>query len=133
MSSYLNIYLKDKETKKNRLLCSFSRVSALYQAFNENLSITSDDDGEQYTTLSLVAFDEVLSSLQADQERLIRHLFELEKYAKDNVELIDEILSDKECLERTFTVIGAMQLLRDILEDCDSECSSFIAMYANID
>lgn len=135
MSSYLNIYLKDKESDKNKLLCSFSRSSGIYRAFDESINITFIGSGEeeQYTNLSLDDFNMVLSSLREDREKFAKRLTEVERYAKDNAELIDEILSTKECIEETTTVITEIEFLKDILNNCLDGCNSFTAVCANID
>lgn len=134
MSSYLNIYLRDKETKKNRLLASYSSSSDIYQAFNENMTIVcpNSEEEEKFTKVELADFGSVISSLKEEVNNMSKRLAETEKYASGNTELIDDILSYKEFIEQTTSAIAEIQFLKGILYDSVHGYTSFDAMYINI-
>jgi len=133
MSSYLNIYLKDKDTKKDRLLISYSRNTDLYQALWENLHIVHADEDNQLTELKDEDFDKVIDKLMDYKQKTLVRLHENEKYAKDNPDLIEEILSSKEFIEELCSTIAEVRMLARIQSSCVIGCSSFDSMSANIE
>lgn len=138
MSSYLNIYLvpkrKDKkETKQHLLLSSYSRNNDVYEVFYENIHpIFSGGEEDKYTTLTLVNIQEVLDdlnkSIQSTQERLDLY----DKYAKDNQDYIQDILSTREIIQDYQSTYNIVCVLKDIIDNTVNGYNDFEAVCCNI-
>ena len=135
MSSYLTIYIvpkrkSDKEEKKYIPLTAYSRSSEMYQYFDENIHPAFIGNSEEvpYTTLTSESIMEVLNDFNNDINKAQTRLTEYEKYAKDNPEYIDEIISMKEYIQDlqywrdkvSFIedIIGDMSIYKEIEEVC---------------
>lgn len=103
MSSYLSFYIVPKrksqeEPKKHILLFSFSRNSDIYRYFDENVRITWIGNNEEtpYTTLTMDDIHRVHEAIRSDMDSSQRRLAEFEKYAAQNSDYINDIISLKE-------------------------------------
>ena len=135
MSSYLTIYIvpkrkSDKEDKKHIPLAAYSRSSEMYQYFDENIHpvFIGNSDEIPYTTLTSESIASVLSDFNEAIHKAQNRLTEYEKYAKDNPEYINEIISMKEYIKdlqywrdkASFIedIIGDMNIYKEIEEVC---------------
>lgn len=132
MSSYLNIYLKDKKSKENKHLVSFSRNHPICQAFDETLNIIYADTDDKFTEVSSTDVSSVIDTLTEDREKFSKRLAETEKYAKDNSDLINEILSLKEYIDEQTSTINQIEFLLNIADDIEDGYSDFEALLMNI-
>lgn len=137
MSSYLNIYLvperKDKKEKKQYLLLSsYSRSSDIYEAFYENINPIYSGNEDKYTTLTKVniqvILDDLNKSIKSTQERL--NLYD--KYAKENPDYIQEIMSTREILQDYQSTYNIIEVLKDILDNIVDGYNDFEEMCCNI-
>lgn len=137
MSSYLNIYLvperKDKKEKKQYLLLSsYSRSSDIYEAFYENINPIYSGNEDKYTTLTKVNIQVILDDLnkfiKSTQERL--NLYD--KYAKENPDYIQEIMSTREILQDYQSTYNIIEVLKDILDNIVDKYNDFEEMCCNI-
>ena len=103
MSSYLSFYIVPKrksqeEPKKHILLLSFSRNSDIYRYFDDTVSIVWIGNSEviPYTTLSSDDRHSVHEAIRSDMDSSQKRLAEFEKYAAQNSDYINDIISLKE-------------------------------------
>ena len=103
MSSYLSFYIVPKrksqeEPKKHILLLSFSRNSDIYRYFDDTVSIVWIGNSEvtPYTTLSSDDIYRVHEAIRSDMDSSQKRLAEFEKYAAQNSDYINDIISLKE-------------------------------------
>ena len=103
MSSYLSFYIVPKrksqeEPKKHILLLSFSRTSDIYRYFDDTVNIIWVGNSEviPYTTLSSDDIHRVHEAIRSDMDSSQRRLAEFEKYAAQNSDYINDIISLKE-------------------------------------
>lgn len=130
--SSLNLYLKDKETHENKQFTSFSRNHPIYQAFWEHLSIPYACNGDQFTDISSADIDIVTSALKEDKDRFCKRLAETEKYAQDNTDLINDILSYKEGIEELDGTIAQLDFLATVVTGIEHGYTDFETLTANI-
>ena len=126
MSSYLSFYIvpkrkSDKEPKKHIILATYSGSSDIYQYFDENVHpvFIGNSDEVLYTTLTSENIRNVLSDFNEDIHKAQIRLTEYEKYAKDNLEYIEEILSIKKYIEDLQYWRGKISFIEDIIGDMD--------------
>lgn len=149
MSSYLNIYLVPKKTEKvckeendsevwveeplsegkPLLLCSYTRSSAIYEAFNEGMYIDY--------VLKIVTKDNLRSikaMVESNYNKLKkRHDLDFEILSKIyNSELKEELSEIKEEMDDLEDVSRFTTFLMDILEDIEINCNSFTKVCVNI-
>lgn len=133
MSSYLNIYLvpkrkEEKEEKKYLLLMSYSRNSDIYQFFQENINPRYTG----YTSLSpdnmQLIIDDLENEIESSKERLELY----DKYARDNPDYIQEILSTREILNDYRSTLDTVNAIKDIVENIEDGYSDFEEVCCNI-
>lgn len=135
MSSYLSFYIVPKrksqeEPKKHILLLSFSRNSDIYRYFDENVRITWIGNNEEtlYTILTMEDIHRVIEDISSDIDSSQRRLTEFEKYATQNTDYVNEIISLKEYIselqyakhqtEFIGLILDEMEFYKDIEEVC---------------
>lgn len=135
MSSYLSFYIVPKrksqeEPKKHILLLSFSRNSDIYRYFDENVRITWIGNNEEslYTSLTIEDIHRVIEDISSDIDSSQRRLTEFEKYAAQNADYVNEIISLKEYIselqyakhqtEFIGLILDEMEFYKDIEEVC---------------
>ena len=103
MSSYLSFYIvpkrkSQKEPKKHILLLSFSRNSDIYRYFDDTVSIVwiGNSEVSPYTSLSADDIHRVHEGILSDMDSSQKRLAEFEKYAAQNSDYINDIISLKE-------------------------------------
>lgn len=126
MSSYLSIYIvpkrKSKEEKKQHIvLATYSRSTDIYSYFDENIhpAFIGSNEETPYTTLTKENVGEVLQDFGNDISKSKTRLTEYEKYAKDNPEYIDDIISLKEYIQDLQYWKDKISFIMDILDDMD--------------
>lgn len=149
MSSYLNIYLEPKKTEKvckeengsevwveeplsegkPLLLCSYTRSSPIYKAFNEGMYVDS--------TPKIVTKDNLRSvkaMVELNYNKLKkRHDLDFEILSKVyNSELKEELFEIKEEMDELEEASRFVTFLMDILEDIEINCNSFTKVYVSI-
>lgn len=134
MSSYLTFYAVPKvEGIKPIALISYSRNTEIYQYFNDNLVIAyMGMEDCQYTELTSDKVRIVLDDVIRDISRTEKRIFEYEKYAAGNSEIINEILSLKEYLETLYYCRSRVEFIQEIVEDIRFN-DELKAIYCNVD
>lgn len=134
MSSYLTFYAVPKaEGIKPIALISYSRNTEIYQYFNDNLVIAyMGMEDCQYTELTSDKVRIVLDDVIRDISRTEKRIFEYEKYAAGNSEIINEILSLKEYLETLYYCRSRIEFIQEIVEDIRFN-DELKAIYCNVD
>lgn len=133
MSSYLSVYLHDKKSGENKYLTCYSRNSSIYQALSENIDIAfCGEDDEKFTTVNYGDIDGVIDNLKEDREKAQRRLTETERYAKDNADLIDDIISYKEYIADINSSIDQLSVFSHIIYDICEGGGDFDAVLMNI-
>ena len=148
MSSYLTFYGIKKEKKMENQeksgdttdvkeeyidIVSFSRNDDLYRYFDENMNIAFCYEGVSYTPITTRDVDKVIDDIKNDISHSEKRLFEYEKHAGENTDLIHEILSVKEYLEDLYRVLHYTEFVGHIVYDASLEYGSgFSGIVANI-
>lgn len=137
MSNYLNIYLipkrKDKKEKKQYLLLnSYSRNSDVYEAFYENMHLVFSWDRDKYTTITLVDIKNIQEDLNKSIHNTQKRLTEYKKYAHNNPEYIEDILSMKEVLEDYQNTYNIVYSIGDIVQETVNGYNDFEEICCNI-
>ncbi len=133
MSSYLNIYLLPKEQEKKLLLTNISRNSGVYQAFNE-YGVAYAGNEEKYTRVTPEMMMSIKRDVKEDIDRVNKRLTEFEKHAAGNIDIINDILSEKEYLEELQDTYSELCWISDIVHDLENfDWLEFEGMYVNID
>ena len=122
MSSYLSFYIvpkrkTQKESKKYIIIASYSRSTELYQYFDEHVHPAYCSSDIRYTPLSSEDVSSVLADFNDDISKAQARLTEYEKYAKDNPEYIDEIISTKEYIQDLQYWRDKASFIEDMLSD----------------
>lgn len=143
MSSYLNLYLVPKESKKPLLLDQYSRSSSIYQEFNSTLSPIYIGNGEdyQYETLTLEKIDDVIREVDKkikDSEK--RLATKIEVYNSIDVHSSEEYnnytesyLEYKEYISDLKETLQELNFIRNIIYTIDLDCADFEEVLMNID
>lgn len=134
MSSYLTFYAVPKEEGiKPIALISYSRNTEIYQYFNDNLVIAyMGTEDCPYTELTSDKVRIVLDDVIRDISRTEKRIFEYEKYAAGNSEIINEILSLKEYLETLYYCRSRIEFIQEIVADIRFN-DKLKAIYCNVD
>ena len=122
MSSYLSFFIvpkrkSEEEPKKHIIIASYTRSSEIYQYFDENVHPVWVGDGEKYTPLASSDIDEVLKDFDKDISKARDRLNEYEKYAKDNPDYIEDIISTKEYISDLSYWRDKTSFIADMLDD----------------
>lgn len=94
MSSYLNIYLKRRDTKEYLYLDQWSRSSEIYQRFDDVIHPAYAGMEEKYTDLTTNDFDEVIKDIAHDKAEIDRKIRLYEKYLHQVIDFIDPTLPE---------------------------------------
>lgn len=134
MSSYLTFYVVPKEKGAKPIsLISYSRNSEIYQYFNDNIRVAYIGMEEpQYTELTSDEVRLVLDDVIRDISKAEKRVFEYEKHAAGNSEIIDEILSVKDYLETLYHCRSRIEFIQEIVEDVKYN-DDLKAIYCNVD
>lgn len=135
MSSYLKIYLVPKEDENKRLnIYSFSRSHPIYQAFEENITLPfiGDDLKPKYNELNINDVTKILDDIESRINTSNNRLQEYEKYASQNVEYIEEIISMKEYIEELEITRAYIEMIKYIFDNIGYDSSSFSKVLINI-
>ena len=142
MSSYLNIYLEKKpkegEGKVERLLlCSISRGSSLYELFDDNRpGVPSEENVYQITSGDLVNIsDELEKQISSEEICLIESKLNLSLiHDTESIgELLANIKSDKEYLERLKSDNSMILCMINMFDDVGKDWSDFSKIYWRIE
>ena len=134
MSSYLTFYAVPKaEGAKPISLISYSRNSEVYQYFNDNIGVAYIGMEEpQYTELTPDKVRFVLDDVIRDISRAEKRVFEYEKHAAGNSEIINEILSLKEYLETLYYCRSRIEFIQELVDEIKYN-DELKAIYCNVD
>ena len=149
MSSYLTFYGIPKLETENKeglvepktedtnakpvAIVSFSRNNDIYRYFDENLNIAFCFNEDKYSEISGADVNKVESDIQNDIRMSEKRLYEYEKYAGNNPEYIQEILSVKEYLEDLYRVLHYTEFIAHIVNEASFKYKGgFTKIVANI-
>lgn len=134
MSSYLNFYIVPKEKNSKPIsLISYSRNNNVYSYFNENLNPAYIGTEEtQYTELDISKIELVLNDINSDINSINNRLLEYEKYANGNIEIIEEILSQKEYLEDIINAKNIVEFIKSLILESTYSWSDYNKVLCNI-
>lgn len=136
MSSYLTFYLVPKEEGSKPIsLVSYTRNSEVYQYYNDNAHPTfiGVDDEAQYSEVTLEKMDLVIEDLKLDIDKATSRILEYEKHAAGNIEIIEEIISQKEYINDLQYALHKLEFIRDIVEESTYSWTNFNKVLCNID
>lgn len=132
MSSYLNIYGVPKDNSKPVNIASFSRSHCIYSAFCDEINIAWAGNGEVYTDLTANDVDLVIRSIEEDLQSANKRLQVYEKYASQNPEYIQEIISLKEFIDELNTTKHYCEFIGFIVVDAAHSFSGFSKICCNV-
>lgn len=137
MSSYLNIYLQEKDSKKKILLRSYSRSSDFYQTINEEINPTfigiDENEEDKYTELTSENLSSVLNVLDKDISKQQQHLMYMEKAVSSNVDIINEILEKKDYIDKLVDIKNEITFYKELADDMKLKITGFDGIFCNID
>ncbi len=108
MSSYLNIYSRNKKNKQRVLLLCYSRSSDMYQALYEHVTFVGNDEEEKYTILNQSTLVYIKESLREQLDNIKTRL-ELDEKVLFQSRLSDELLN-----ELKDSILSSEEYIRDI-------------------
>lgn len=156
MSSYLNIYLQPKKSRKTygfdnegvhtektvelsqglpMLLISYSRSSDIYTAFNDSLNPVYAGMETAYTELTESKCKSVIAYIEDDVAKAEKRLeidYKILKEAGYNSELSDDIHSIEEYVREQKECINSIRGIYDIVYDCEEGYCDFEKVLINI-
>lgn len=140
MSSHLTFYIVpkrklNKEEKKYISLVAYSRSSDIYQYFYENINPAFEGYGvtkDNYTILTKENINLVINDFNHDIQKAQNRLIEYEKYAKDNVDYINEIIELKEYIKNLQYWRDKTSFIEDIVNDIDNYYAEIEEICCNI-
>ena len=149
MSSYLNFYLLPKESKEKYTsegeteiklsteplnLCSYSRSSAIYQAFNSTLNIAYAGNEYNYTELTKDKMKQVIDYVKSDLKKAEKRLEINYKILKEhyNEDICSEIHSSEEYVSDLKNVIEQLDYFDNLVNDVSDEYNDFQKILINI-
>lgn len=134
MSSYLNFYIVPKEENSKPIsLISYSRNNNVYNYFNENLNPAYIGIKEiQYTELNISKIDLVLDDINSDINSINNRLLEYEKHANGNIEIIEEILNQKEYLKEVINAKNIVEFIKSLILESTYSWSNYNKVLCNI-
>lgn len=137
MSSYLNLYLKlkPKEDENGNLVsekpvffASFCSSHPLYEALEQYVTYGSGDVDDRYTKLTPSIIQYAVSETSEALSKWKIRISELEKHAGGNMEIISEIIENKEYLDELQETYTQLLFIKNIVDDLadfsyyDAEC-----------
>lgn len=132
MSSYLNIYGIPKEGDKPIEIVSFNRSHCVYRAICDEINIAWAGNSDVYTNLTTEMIDQVVRSIEEDLKSCTNRLQIYEKYASQNSEYIQEIISLQEYIEELNTTKSYCEMIGTIVMQCSLSLSGFSKICCNI-
>lgn len=134
MSSYLNFYIVPKEENSKPIsLISYSRNNEVYRYFNENLNPAYIGIEEtQYTELNISKIDLVLNDINSDINSINNRLLEYEKHANGNIEVIEEILNQKEYLKDIINAKNIIEFIKSLILESAYSWADYNKVLCNI-
>lgn len=136
MSSYLTFYIVPKdENSKPVSLISYSRNNQVYQYFNDTIhpAYIGMEGETQYTELTLEKINEVISELNQDLIKVRKRLEEYEKHASGNMDIIEEILNQKEWMEELQSTLNTINFIKELVVESTYNWSDYNKILCNID
>lgn len=134
MSSYLNVYGITKEKNERVLLVSYSRNNEIYQEMDGILGIPWNGDGEdKYRRLTIGDISSVVDDLNKTISNVNKRIYEYEKHAAGNTEIINEIINLKEYINELEPVIYKLDFIADMLSLIELDVSGFSRIECCID
>lgn len=157
MSSYLTFYLVPKKTKKRYdynnengnteieiklsegqplSLCSYSRSSNVYQAYNETLNPAYCGDEDRYTEVSYDDAQRVISEYKKDLEHAKKRLeidYKMLKEGGYSSELYEDIHSIEAYLREQRECISELENIANIVYEVSEGFHDFEKVLCNID
>lgn len=137
MSSYLNLYLKLKPkeddsgnlvNEKPVMFASFCSSHPLYEALEQYVPYGNGGDDDKYTNLTPSIIQYAVSETSASLSKWKNRIIELEKHAGGNMDIISEIIENKEYLDELQETYTQLLLIKNIVDDLadfsyyDAEC-----------
>lgn len=138
MSAYLNLYLKlkPKEDDNGNLVCekpvlfaSFCSSHPLYEALEQYVTYNNgEDDDSRYSNLTPQIIQYAVSETSMTLSKWKSRISELEKHAGGNMEIISEIIENKEYLDELQETYTQLLFIKTIIDDLadfsyyDAEC-----------
>lgn len=89
MSSYLNIYLKKKDTHEYLYLEDWSRNSEVYQYVNDNINPAWASNEDKYTDVTIKDLDTVIHDIAKEKKATMDRLNSYKEYLGKLVDYID--------------------------------------------
>lgn len=134
MSSYLNFYIVPKEENSKPIsLISYSRNNDVYDYFNENLNPAYVGTKEtQYTELNISKINLVLDDINSDINSINNRLLEYEKHTNGNIEVIEEILNQKEYLKEITNAKNIVEFIKSLILESTYSWSDYDKVLCNI-
>lgn len=136
MSSYLNVYLKKKESPNDSplLFMSFSRNHPIYQAIVETINPVWAGNEDKYTELTYDNLTDCINTLDTDIEHIISKINEYEKAIIKNPknEIIDQLVSYKEMYNEMEDNSSNLVFMRWFTDNIIKGYSDFSKVLCNI-
>ena len=136
MSSYLTFYIVPKEEGSKPIsLISYSRNNEVYQYFNDSIRPAYVGNGDEinYTELTVSHVDKVIEDLKCDIDKSKARLYEYEKYASGNLEIIEEIINQKDYINDLEGTLYQIYCIRNIVEESTYDWNDYNKVLCNID
>lgn len=118
MSSYLNIYIKEKENKPV-LLCSYSRNSEIYQGVYETINPAYAGNEEVYTELTCYDIDRIISEIKENISSVEKRISKYKEMNGGNLEIINEVINLEEYSDELKVELGSFDTLLKIISDAE--------------
>lgn len=156
MSSYLNIFLKKRDTKEYLLLDSHCRSSEIYQRAWENINPVYGGMEYKYSDLKVKDISLIINDIAKDKANIDRQIKLYDKYLKQVVDFIDPAIPDApkpkkaiggdKTIEECITTLSFLKqeyaelnnamdyanFLHDLQQTCENECNAFECIAMNI-
>lgn len=134
MSSYLNIYLQDREKKEKHIIASYSRAGEVYVAIIDNIGVGyGGREQSYYTQVTTEDIDRAVGNVKEEVGKIEKRIQELEKHAAGNVDIINEIIETREWLAEKTALIPVLETYGVIARECGEDYSDFDGLYMNYD
>ena len=136
MSSYLTFYIVPKEEGSQPIpLISYTRSSDVYQYYKDNAypAFIGNGDEPEYSEVTLEKMDWVLEDLRRDINKATSRMSEYEKHAAGNMDIIEEIISQKEYVSDLQYALNKLEFIRDIVEESTHSWTEFDKVLCNVD
>lgn len=118
MSSYLNIYIKEKENKPV-LLCSYSRNSEIYQGVYETVNPAYAGNEEVYTELTCYDIDRIISEIKENISSVEKRISKYKEMNGGNLEIINEVINLEDYSDELKLELGSFNTLLKIVSDAE--------------